>query len=78
MSETLRIADLHVSVEGKPILKGIHLEIGRGEVHARMGPNGAGIHVIVDGRIVQTGGPEPAADLHQHGYDQLRALEAFP
>jgi Fe-S cluster assembly ATP-binding protein len=34
-------------------------------------------HVIVDGRIVQTGGPELAADLHKHGYDRLRALEAL-
>lgn len=34
-------------------------------------------HVILDGRIVQTGGPELAADLHKHGYDRIRALEAL-
>ena len=38
----LRIEDLHVEVDGKPILKGINMDIAAGQVHAIMGPNGSG------------------------------------
>lgn len=38
----LVIKDLKVSIEGKDILKGINLEVNKGEVHAIMGPNGSG------------------------------------
>jgi Fe-S cluster assembly ATP-binding protein len=44
MSHTpeLVVRDLHVAVEGKEILKGLNLEVRKGEIHALMGPNGSG------------------------------------
>ena len=38
----LDVRDLHVNVDGKPILKGLNLSMNAGEVHAIMGPNGSG------------------------------------
>ena len=38
----LEIRNLHVSAEGKEILKGLDLEVSKGKIHALMGPNGSG------------------------------------
>jgi Fe-S cluster assembly ATP-binding protein len=42
MAAMLEIKNLHVSVDGKEILKGLNLKVERGRVHAIMGPNGSG------------------------------------
>jgi Fe-S cluster assembly ATP-binding protein len=38
----LEVKDLHVSMEGKEIIKGLNLSIKQGEIHVIMGPNGSG------------------------------------
>ena len=51
----LEITNLHASVGGKEILKGLNLRIGEGEIHALMGRNGAGKSTL---SAVLTGNPD--------------------
>ena len=49
----LSIKNLHASINGKEILKGVNLDVQKGEVHAIMGPNGSGkstLAAILSGR----------------------------
>ncbi len=51
----LQIKNLTVSIHGKPIIKGLNLEVKEGEVHAIMGPNGSGkstLASVIAGREV--------------------------
>lgn len=53
-NSVLEIRNLHASIAGKEILKGINLQINAGETHAIMGPNGAGKSTL---SAVLTGNP---------------------
>lgn len=48
MSNLLNVKNLKVSVEDKEILKGIDLEVNKGEVHVIMGPNGSGKSTLLN------------------------------
>jgi len=67
----LEIQNLHVAVGGKPILKGIDLSIGAGEVHAIMGPNGSGKSTLAHVLAGRDGYQVTAGTVHYQGRDLL-------
>jgi len=71
MSETLKITDLHVAVEGKPILRGVNLTIRRGETHALMGPNGSGKSTLGNAIMGHPGYEVTSGSIELDGADVL-------
>lgn len=71
----LEIRDLHASVDGNPILKGINLTVKKGEVHAIMGPNGSGKSTLAK---VLAGHPQYEVTKGEVLYEGKNLLELSP
>ncbi len=71
----LEIKDLHASVEGKEILKGINLAVNAGEIHAIMGPNGSGKSTLAQ---VLAGREEYEVTAGEVTYDGKDLLDMAP
>jgi len=71
----ISIKNLHASIDGKEILKGINLEIKAGEVHAIMGPNGSGKSTLA---AVLAGRSEFEVTEGKVTYDGIDLLELSP
>ncbi|HUV13033.1 MAG TPA: Fe-S cluster assembly ATPase SufC [Acidobacteriota bacterium] len=67
----LEIRNLHVSAEGKEILKGIDLKVSLGEVHSIMGPNGSGKSTLAHVLSGREGYDITAGEVYYKGQDLL-------
>ncbi len=67
----LSIKNLQVSVEEKPILKGLNLEVKAGEIHAIMGPNGSGKSTLAHVLSGREGYSVDSGSAHYKGLDLL-------
>jgi len=86
----LLINNLHVSVQGKEILRGVNLEIGAGEVHAIMGPNGSGKSTlsyvlsgregydVTEGKILYNGKNLLDLDIHERAGEGVFLAFQYP
>lgn len=72
---SLVIKDLRVSIDEKPILKGLNLEVGLGEVHAIMGPNGSGKSTLA---YALAGHPKYEVEDGEVWMDEVNLLELTP
>lgn len=75
MAAALEIRNLHASVEGTPILKGVNLTIKQGEIHALMGPNGSGKSTLAN---VLMGNPAYEVESGQIIFDGQDILDLEP
>ena len=75
MNKELIIKDLHISVQGKPIIKGLSLTVKQGEIHALMGPNGSGKSTLGNGLM---GHPLYDIDAGEVIFNGVNVLELEP
>src|SRR5258708_14238461 len=86
----LEIRDLHVRIEEREIIRGVDLDISRGEIHALMGPNGSGkstmantllghpSYEITQGSIVFKGEDITEAEPHERAKSGLFLAFQYP
>ncbi len=72
-SPLLRLSNLHISVDGKEVVRGIDLKIEEGEIHAIMGPNGSGKSSLVSTLMGHPRYQVTEGSVSFHGKDLLKA-----